>query len=403
MPVPQHLRLVLALLALPGYAIAFTLPSLRPNPAWTYNQAIRVHVARIIVQLLSIRRPVTRLSLLPGDEKNRFQLMAPVPAEYYIGCCSSHVDDKTTIRPAPVGATWYPHAPARSQITRAATVILHFHGGGYVLGDGRDGDAGFAARCLLEACTGRGTTEACAGRGTTEACTGRGTTEACTGRGTTYVVCPQYRLSGTPEGRFPAALQDGITAYAHLVLERGIMPRSIVVSGDSAGGNLALALLRYLQHYSPAADLLLLPRLPPPGNLWLWSPWLNPLAALQDPLAHDRSPNAPTDYTTGHFGRWSAEEAFAPAVQKKEFNAYIHPLGNPFSTSTPVFICAGECEVFLHDNLAFARQMQGLGNNTVRTFVIPNAPHDVLLMGDKIGFEAAARLGAQAAVAQSMT
>lgn len=76
-------------------------------------------------------------------------------------------------------------------------------------------------------------------------------------------VLPHYRLS--PESAFPAALDDCARAYEAL-LERGVAPRSIVVAGDSAGGNLTLALLMRLRDagvpmpgcavlLSPGADL----------------------------------------------------------------------------------------------------------------------------------------------------
>ena len=49
-----------------------------------------------------------------------------------------------------------------------------------------------------------------------------------------------YRL--TPEHRFPAQLEDALNAYRWL-LENGADPDSLILAGDSAGGNLALALL----------------------------------------------------------------------------------------------------------------------------------------------------------------
>ena len=49
-----------------------------------------------------------------------------------------------------------------------------------------------------------------------------------------------YRL--TPEHRFPAQVEDALNAYRWL-LENGADPESLVLAGDSAGGNLALALL----------------------------------------------------------------------------------------------------------------------------------------------------------------
>jgi monoterpene epsilon-lactone hydrolase len=49
-----------------------------------------------------------------------------------------------------------------------------------------------------------------------------------------------YRLS--PEHRFPAQLEDALHAYRWL-LEDGTDPDNLIIAGDSAGGNLTLALL----------------------------------------------------------------------------------------------------------------------------------------------------------------
>jgi epsilon-lactone hydrolase len=49
-----------------------------------------------------------------------------------------------------------------------------------------------------------------------------------------------YRLS--PEHRFPAQLEDALNSYRWL-LETGVEPDRLIVAGDSAGGNMALALL----------------------------------------------------------------------------------------------------------------------------------------------------------------
>ena len=53
------------------------------------------------------------------------------------------------------------------------------------------------------------------------------------------VFAPDYRLA--PEHRFPAQLEDAVAVYRAL-LESGTDTRSLVVTGDSAGGNLSLAL-----------------------------------------------------------------------------------------------------------------------------------------------------------------
>ena len=77
-----------------------------------------------------------------------------------------------------------------------------------------------------------------------------------------------FRLSQGPplpvEAPFPAALIDVIAGYHYLVNTLGFEPRNICILGESAGGTLAIALIRYLIMYIPS--------LPPPGSMFLLSP-----------------------------------------------------------------------------------------------------------------------------------
>lgn len=54
-----------------------------------------------------------------------------------------------------------------------------------------------------------------------------------------------YRLASNPKARFPAQLQDAISSLQYL-LDQGVNPRQIVLSGDSAGANILISLLRYM-------------------------------------------------------------------------------------------------------------------------------------------------------------
>lgn len=74
------------------------------------------------------------------------------------------------------------------------------------------------------------------------------------------VLCFDYRLA--PEHPYPAALEDAMKAWDYLML-LGYGAREVIVAGDSAGGNLALALVLRLKNQQR-----LLPR-----GLVLMSPW----------------------------------------------------------------------------------------------------------------------------------
>lgn len=63
--------------------------------------------------------------------------------------------------------------------------------------------------------------------------------DLCRRSGTVGLI-PDYRLA--PEHPFPAALEDSLACYRAL-LAQGVEPGDIVLGGDSAGGQLALALL----------------------------------------------------------------------------------------------------------------------------------------------------------------
>lgn len=67
-----------------------------------------------------------------------------------------------------------------------------------------------------------------------------------------------------PEHPHPAQLEDGVAAFTALV-ERGIEPGNITTIGDSAGGNLAIAIPLALRDKGQ----------PMPGRVIAFSPWLD--------------------------------------------------------------------------------------------------------------------------------
>ena len=71
-----------------------------------------------------------------------------------------------------------------------------------------------------------------------------------------------YRLA--PEHPFPAAHEDAMTAWRFL-RRQGIAAKSIALGGDSAGGNLTLALMQRLRRAGE----------PLPACAWLASPWVD--------------------------------------------------------------------------------------------------------------------------------
>ncbi|KAI7626117.1 hypothetical protein KC343_g6397 [Hortaea werneckii] len=351
-------RLFTNICTLPFYTFLFIFSSQRPCRQWTYKQAISVHIIRLVISALSLRGKSPPAKLEPGAEGDRFVVIPPAVSSTYKEI--TRIDRE--IQPAQTGATWYPSRPQKA--TELEQVVLHFHGGAYVIGDGREQDAGFLARTLLKAGKGR----------------------------ISHVLCSQYRLSaGDRQGRFPAALQDALTCYAHLVRTQGVAPERIVVSGDSAGANLSLALLRYLESYGESLGLK------PPGNVWLWSPWLDAVASSKKPS--DSAPHFQTDYVTEAFGHWGASCLMPDhSTGVTIHNPYIQAYGNPFATTAKVFVHTGGLEFMANPILTFVEQMRSVKGNVVEDHLSEYGPHDIILLGEKLGFEREALEAAKAAV-----
>jgi acetyl esterase/lipase len=153
---------------------------------------------------------------------------------------------------------------------------------------------------------------------------------------------------------------------------------SITISGDSAGGNLALTLLRYVAVHGEEVGL------PSPGCIWLWSPWVD-LEAARDPKNISQSAQYSTDYLGTGFGAWGVN-TFCPQGKGIDgASPWISPLNNPFETKTPIWIQTGDAEILYDDNVKIAEQFKGAGNK-VGLEVTKGVPHDIILVGVLIGF-----------------
>ncbi|KAJ7072245.1 Alpha/Beta hydrolase protein, partial [Mycena amicta] len=191
----------------------------------------------------------------------------------------------------------------------------------------------------------------------------------------------EYRLSSTApfprENPFPTALVDVLAGYSYLI---GKFPASeIIIEGDSAGGNLALALTRYLVEYPN-------PKLPPPGGLLLLSPWCDlggshttPDSSFHTCRGSDYLPVEskgsllyPVLAFVGPFGLGAAE-----------VNPYISPaskhLGSiSFAGFPSTFISAGGAEV-LRDSIRTLYQRMARDSDQVQYLEAADAVHDFVV------------------------
>ncbi len=157
----------------------------------------------------------------------------------------------------------------------------------------------------------------------------------------TKALVINYRLA--PENPFPAGLEDCVTAY-HYLINEGIRPEKIVVAGDSAGGNLTLALLVALRDGGsplPGAAVAISPATDLTGSGRSYQSRAN-----VDPLF--------SGHEAGNIVQWYAGE-----------NEPDHPLISPLFAELhelpPILLHVGDHEILLDDSTRFAERARSFG------------------------------------------
>ncbi|KAJ5469640.1 hypothetical protein N7539_009258 [Penicillium diatomitis] len=344
---------------LPWATFAYLQPKNRQDPKWTYRQALVNTILKVCLhKYCTFHKGSSQVSLKPGLERSRFVLIDPARSDLYNGVAYSQVTS-----PEIVGATWYPRRPSRDfVIPHDQHIMLHFHGGSYIVGDGRISSCGFLAKHMLAHTPSQ------------------------------YVLSVQYRLTGPPNGRFPAQLQDAISAYFYLLDSLHIPASQIILCGDSAGANLALGLLRYITNFDNSTLL------PAPKCALLLSPWTNIPEAV-DTEAWDRSANYKTEYVPASFPARGATLLLHDLEITKSVEEQIAPIKHPFSLPAPILVVTGGKEVLCEENRAFAQTYKSFGHNEamVDLYVSEPTPHDLFMIGWIMGFQKEARECAEVA------
>jgi acetyl esterase/lipase len=205
-----------------------------------------------------------------------------------------------------------------------SSTVVHFHGGGYCVGSARTTRSWAAHLSALTQC---------------------------------QVLVPEYRLA--PEHPHPAALADARAIMNALFSD--VAPASVVVSGDSAGGGLALSLLLTLR--DEGSEL--------PAGCMLLSPWLD--------LAADRTAGADLVRRDALLSpRWLEACATAYAPPSRWSDPSVSPLRARHAGLPPLLIQAGTDELLAPDaeHLAASASAAGVDVSYTRW---PRMWHDFAL------------------------
>jgi monoterpene epsilon-lactone hydrolase len=187
-----------------------------------------------------------------------------------------------------------------------------------------------------------------------------------------------YRLS--PEFPFPAQLIDATECYRWL-LSNGVDPSHIVILGDSAGGNLTLALLLSLRDS----------KLPLPALAICLSPATS-FEATALVISEELSESAGLDWIEYRMAlRWA--DWYCSPEQRR--NPLVSPLNADLRGLCPIYIQAGGAEILLPSIQAFvdhAKDQQA----DVTLEIWPDMNHDFQMFGHEVpqSAEALKRIGA---------
>lgn len=187
-------------------------------------------------------------------------------------------------------------------------VIMHCHGGGYSTG------SSLYARTLtakLASCTGM------------------------------EVLSFDYRLA--PEHPYPAALEDAMKVWDYL-MRMGYGARDVILTGDSAGGNLALALTLKLKEQGR-----FLPR-----GLVLMSPWTDLTSSGE---SYKTKKEVDPVLTNAYLDRMIHVYARGEDLT----NPYVSPLFGDFRGFPPTYVQVGENEILLSDSTALVDRLKEAG------------------------------------------
>lgn len=274
--------------------------------------SIRLHILNGFLR--RFEKPRMARAKTPDDLRKPFEIQARM--FFWPPRKSEFREDDLQIDDHSVPAQW-----AIAKDASEDSVILYFHGGGYVFGSPETHRSMLARLSMM----------------------------------TGMAAClPRYRLA--PEHPFPAAINDAIAAYQSL-LERGIPADRIVMGGDSAGGGLVLALLGEINRQA----------LPQPAGVFAFSP-------LTDLTYSGLSfiENVKSDVVL------PAERAMGMAERYLRGAAPNDPRASPihahFSSETPVYLTASDREILLDDTRRMTQKLRGQGVSVTEK-IVHNHPH----------------------------
>ncbi|PIL24059.1 hypothetical protein GSI_13810 [Ganoderma sinense ZZ0214-1] len=357
-----YLLITIIFVHLPYLCIRYALPWARPARSWSLKRCILVAAYReILIKLpAKLGLDASRQPPKSNDElKNAsFVWIEGLSGESDAFCGELRkAASATGVQPTKVLAYWIfrpgTAIPQDLKATEGEEIALYIHGGAFILGSAHPD----STTCTLS--------------------------HGLLAHSSTLsrVLSVDYRLAAAtpdpPKNPFPAALLDCVAAYQYLVQEMGFAPENIIIAGDSAGGNLALATTRYFVE-NPISGL------GPPGRLISFSGWLDISDSRNGP-SDPRTRNQESDIISNH-SNYHHRAYLGPLfdTDERKTNRYLSPV-SPHITPTKglfkgfprTYVSAGGMEMIVDDSTVVVEMMKADGVDVVLD-IEADAIHDYM-------------------------
>ncbi|KAI9036344.1 putative 6-hexanolactone hydrolase [Aspergillus affinis] len=185
----------------------------------------------------------------------------------------------------------------------------------------------------------------------------------------------------TPHETYPTQLRQSISALQYILTETHRSPENIILGGDSAGGNLALAVLLHLVHPHPDIEPLgpLLDGHPPLAGVFAFAPWVSynlDGATIKGNRKKDMIPaKVLVDWSRGYLASGSSTNGGTKEDEVREGDAWSEPNKAPVEwwrdareKTDSVLFLAGRDEILFSGIEAFVEKVKS---------VIPDATYVV--------------------------
>ncbi|KAJ4470110.1 alpha/beta-hydrolase [Lentinula aciculospora] len=357
------------------YTIAWTLaripywiltsfsPSRRGRPTWSITRVLTIRILRTFIGVCFATSLPNSYEPEKGEktkEKTGFVWVDPIPKEkgsVVVGEIGE-MARVNGVEPVRVSGYWYGRRGVGGEVGQQAgaeeKVMIHFHGGGYVMSSGAPSDTTTPPIC-------------------------NGFLEHFSTINRVFAL--EYRIASAkpfgPANPFPAPVLDALAGYVYLIHTVGFRPENIIVSGDSAGGHITVALTRHLIHNK-------IEGIPPPSNILLLSPSLEWLFTHTGPQSSVER-NKDVDYCALFYQGYVAQAIVGNLPENWiRTNPWIGPASLDIEDSTGWYtgfprtcISAGDAEMQLDSIGTFrARLIRDIGEEKVTYIETVGGTHD---------------------------